>query len=84
MTKTHLKRRVCLWLETSGMAFDHSDFFLHDGKDRSFSSFCFIHWITVQMTKMIMMMASSAFDLNHTGGPNDIPSMPSFKSVRGN
>jgi hypothetical protein len=40
-----------------------------------------IQWITVKMTKMIMMMASSAFDLNHIGGPNDIPSMPSFKSV---
>jgi hypothetical protein len=66
------------------MAFDHSDLFLHESKDRSLSSFCFIHWITVKMTKMIMMRTSSAFDLNHIGGPNNIPSMPSFKSVRGN
>jgi len=29
------------------------------------------------MTKMIMKMASSASDLNHIEGPNDIPSMPS-------
>jgi len=41
------------------------------------SSFCFIYWITVKMTKMIMKMASSASDLNHIEGPNDIPSMPS-------
>jgi hypothetical protein len=25
------------------------------------------------MTKMMMMMASYAFDLNHNGGPTDIP-----------
>jgi hypothetical protein len=35
------------------------------------------------ITKMIMMMASSAFDPNNIAGPNDIPSTPSFKSVRG-
>ena len=35
MTKLRLKRPVCLWLETSGMAFDYSDLFLHDSKDRS-------------------------------------------------
>jgi hypothetical protein len=66
------------------MAFDHSDLFLHDRlRQELMRSFCFIHWITVTMTKMIMMMASSAFDLNHIGGPNDIPSTPSFKSVTG-
>ena len=35
MTKSHLKRPVYLWLKTSDMAFDHSDLFLRDSKDRS-------------------------------------------------
>jgi hypothetical protein len=66
------------------MDFDHSDLFLHDRlRQELIRSFCFTHWITVMMTKMIMMMASSAFDLNHIGDPNDIPSMTSFKYVRG-
>ena len=83
MTRSDLKKPVCLWLETSGMAFDYSDLFLHHRQRQEFMrSFYFILWTTVKMTKM--MMASSTFDLNHTGGPNDIPSMQSFKSVRGN